>query len=299
MPLRKWQSWVRVPSSLFCSYFVSTTRMCRNVSASSGRLLRKVTVVRDWNRENGLEGTPAGLQVDHIVPLCLEGPDCRCNLQYISIEGHYRKTLRDVAACRFFNVKLWDYKAHFATKYKIKQPRAADLCPSKSTRWSGYLKSLKKKGTFRYEKEQESEESSESDDEEDSDESEESCDEEEEFLRYRKRSKLETKKRKRPAAALKKKKSATPTKRRRIEKKKASPKKKKKAKQVKWVYLSHSGDCFHREGCEYLSKSMYDSKRMLRTKAGKMGKGPCSHCQPWTAEKSDKVAIQPMKEKWN
>jgi len=82
-------------------------RVCTNRSSASGRLLRSTSVVREWNEEHGqLYGTPAGLQVDHIVPLCLGGPDCRCNFQYITEEDHKTKTRRDLAACRFYDVML-------------------------------------------------------------------------------------------------------------------------------------------------------------------------------------------------
>jgi hypothetical protein len=47
-------------------------------------------------------GPCPGFQVDHVNPLCLTGPggDMISNLQWLSIEDHKRKTVRDIQLCR-------------------------------------------------------------------------------------------------------------------------------------------------------------------------------------------------------
>jgi hypothetical protein len=47
-------------------------------------------------------GACPGYQVDHLIALCLTGPngDIHSNLQWLSIEAHKRKTVDDVRMCR-------------------------------------------------------------------------------------------------------------------------------------------------------------------------------------------------------
>lgn len=47
-------------------------------------------------------GPCPGYEVDHAVPLCLGGPrvDIISNLQWLSVEDHRRKTVRDIDLCR-------------------------------------------------------------------------------------------------------------------------------------------------------------------------------------------------------
>jgi len=63
-------------------------------------------MVDAFNNSEGNVATPANRQVDHIVPLCLGGPDCPCNMQYLTPNDHAIKTKKDAAACKIFNVKL-------------------------------------------------------------------------------------------------------------------------------------------------------------------------------------------------
>jgi len=77
---------------------------------NGNRLVRDMKEVRKFLRDNGygpgLKYQPEGTQVDHIVPLCLGGPDCVCNMQLLSASEHSLKTRRDRIACSFFKVKL-------------------------------------------------------------------------------------------------------------------------------------------------------------------------------------------------
>jgi hypothetical protein len=47
-------------------------------------------------------GACPGYEVDHVVPLCLGGPrvDIISNLQWLTVEEHRRKTVRDIQLCR-------------------------------------------------------------------------------------------------------------------------------------------------------------------------------------------------------
>ncbi len=80
---------------------------CKDVN-KSGRLRRNPTKVREWHVRHRFESGvgPSNLEVDHIVPLCLGGPDCICNFQYLTIAQHKRKTKNDIKACRMFDVRL-------------------------------------------------------------------------------------------------------------------------------------------------------------------------------------------------
>lgn len=70
--------------------------------------LRSRTIRAEFQRlepcpSTGLtRGACPGYQVDHAVPLCLGGPtvDMISNLQWLSIEDHKRKTIRDIDLCR-------------------------------------------------------------------------------------------------------------------------------------------------------------------------------------------------------
>ena len=41
-----------------------------------------------------------GYQIDHIIPLCFDGPDSTGNMQWLSVEAHKAKTRMDLKACR-------------------------------------------------------------------------------------------------------------------------------------------------------------------------------------------------------
>ncbi|GAQ80007.1 hypothetical protein KFL_000440090 [Klebsormidium nitens] len=79
---------------------------CRNYSAA-GRLLRSSTAKKRFLEAAGyLYGQPAGTHVDHVIPLCLGGADCPCNMQLLTEAQHGVKTRADIAQCRAENVRL-------------------------------------------------------------------------------------------------------------------------------------------------------------------------------------------------
>jgi len=79
--------------------------ICRNYS-KSGRLLRNPQVVQRFLDSLGNPAMGVGSQVDHIVPLCLGGPDCECNMQLLTSQQHKTKTVIDLKACSLYSVKL-------------------------------------------------------------------------------------------------------------------------------------------------------------------------------------------------
>ena len=50
-------------------------------------------------RQQGLERTPEGYEVDHIVPLCAGGKDAPENMQLLTREQHREKTRHDLRRC--------------------------------------------------------------------------------------------------------------------------------------------------------------------------------------------------------
>ena len=55
--------------------------------------------VRAFLRAHGLERTPEGYEVDHIIPLCAGGADSPENMQLLPIETHREKTRIDLRWC--------------------------------------------------------------------------------------------------------------------------------------------------------------------------------------------------------
>jgi len=88
-----------------CPFFNKKHEICRNRDVGQ-RLIRSKTQIINFNQTHGNTLTPVGHQIDHIVPLCLGGPDCPCNMQYLTESDHKIKTAHDLAACRYFKVQL-------------------------------------------------------------------------------------------------------------------------------------------------------------------------------------------------
>ena len=57
--------------------------------------------VRAFLRAQGLERTPEGYEVDHIIPLCAGGADSPENMQLLTIEQHREKTRIDLRWCYY------------------------------------------------------------------------------------------------------------------------------------------------------------------------------------------------------
>jgi hypothetical protein len=88
--------------SRFNSLVVSALLLA--TAASAGQ--RSAAEVLAFKRHNPCpstgerRGACPGYQVDHIIPLCLSGPDTRDNLQWLSLADHKAKTRLDVRSCR-------------------------------------------------------------------------------------------------------------------------------------------------------------------------------------------------------
>ncbi len=67
---------------------------------ADGRPERSRAQVRAFLRQQGLERTPEGYEVDHIVPLCAGGKDAPENMQLLTREQHREKTKKDLRLCR-------------------------------------------------------------------------------------------------------------------------------------------------------------------------------------------------------
>ena len=57
--------------------------------------------VRAFLRAHGLERTPEGYEVDHVIPLCAGGADRPENMQLLTIEQHREKTRIDLRWCYY------------------------------------------------------------------------------------------------------------------------------------------------------------------------------------------------------
>lgn len=55
-------------------------------------------------------GPCRGFQVDHIQPLCANGPDTRENMQWLSVAAHRAKTRTDIRLCRQMNPCKFNYR---------------------------------------------------------------------------------------------------------------------------------------------------------------------------------------------
>ena len=57
--------------------------------------------VRAFLRAQGLERTPKGYEVDHVIPLCAGGADSPENMQLLTFEEHQQKTSIDLRWCYY------------------------------------------------------------------------------------------------------------------------------------------------------------------------------------------------------
>lgn len=75
-------------------------------AAAAAELPRDRRTVAEFKRANPCpangktRGACPGWEIDHIQPLCANGPDRADNMQWLSKSAHKEKTKRDVAACR-------------------------------------------------------------------------------------------------------------------------------------------------------------------------------------------------------
>lgn len=75
-------------------------------TAAEAKTIRSAAVVLEFKRKNPCpstnqrRGSCPGYQVDHIEPLCANGPDHVSNLQWLTVEAHKIKTRGDRRHCR-------------------------------------------------------------------------------------------------------------------------------------------------------------------------------------------------------
>lgn len=76
------------------------------LSATASEKPRNPRAAAEFKRANPCpangktRGACPGWEIDHIQPLCANGPDRADNMQWLSKSAHKEKTKRDVAACR-------------------------------------------------------------------------------------------------------------------------------------------------------------------------------------------------------
>ena len=97
--LQRWKQWKK---SHVCNHPI-----CKDYNQRSGRLQRSSSAKAAFVRIMfDSASAPAQVHIDHIVPLCLGGADCPCNMQALTEEDHKDKTADDIRKCREKNVRL-------------------------------------------------------------------------------------------------------------------------------------------------------------------------------------------------
>uniref|UniRef100_A0A7S3Z8T7 HNH nuclease domain-containing protein n=1 Tax=Lotharella globosa TaxID=91324 RepID=A0A7S3Z8T7_9EUKA len=96
-----------------CPYTGEKHQVCRVEDPDSKRHRRPgLKQANSWLTQvkrfsGGFYGRPANTEVDHILPLCMGGPDCWCNFQLLTREEHRFKTNKyDLRACKFYGVRI-------------------------------------------------------------------------------------------------------------------------------------------------------------------------------------------------
>lgn len=88
-PVLRWlpmkRAFIRACACLFCCVVLGGLWPSSDVSAKSQRSRAQV---RAFLRQQGLEQTPPGYEVDHIVPLCAGGADRPENMQLLTKRQH-------------------------------------------------------------------------------------------------------------------------------------------------------------------------------------------------------------------
>lgn len=98
---------MRACARLVCCVVLGGVWLPCGVSAAPERSRAQV---RAFLRQQGLERTPPGYEVDHIVPLCAGGADRPENMQLLTKRQHREKTKKDLRMCRKLREeKKWDY----------------------------------------------------------------------------------------------------------------------------------------------------------------------------------------------
>ncbi len=80
---------------LVCSVGMADARIHRSAKAIYAFRAINVCPATEQHR-----GACPGWQVDHVLPLCMGGPDALPNLQWLSVADHRFKTFVDVRECR-------------------------------------------------------------------------------------------------------------------------------------------------------------------------------------------------------
>ncbi len=84
--------------------------------------------VRAFLRAQGLERTPEGYEVDHIIPLCAGGADSPENMQLLTFEEHQQKTSIDLRWCYYLRKakELEEMQRKLQNKYQTRKSNSKD-----------------------------------------------------------------------------------------------------------------------------------------------------------------------------
>lgn len=89
--------WIALAIGIFavCASLLVQAQIKR--SSSEARAFRQVNECPATDLK---QGSCPGYEVDHVIALCLGGPDTIDNMQWLSIDVHRAKTRIDVSECR-------------------------------------------------------------------------------------------------------------------------------------------------------------------------------------------------------
>lgn len=87
-----------LPTMIYLSCVLLLICLAMPVLSDAGQE-RSRAQVRAFLQQQGLEQTPEGYEVDHIVPLCAGGRDAPENMQLLTREQHREKTRHDLRRC--------------------------------------------------------------------------------------------------------------------------------------------------------------------------------------------------------
>ena len=100
------QSTTNAAKKIALRYFATAALLLLSCAVDAGTH-RSAAEVLAFKRHNPCPSTDLrrgacpGFEVDHVQPLCSDGPDTVANMQWLSVADHRIKTRQDVRVCRY------------------------------------------------------------------------------------------------------------------------------------------------------------------------------------------------------